>query len=198
MAWSDLVSGRASSTAALAVLHATRIKGVVSREAARGLADDHVTTALAQAGLLKLGDRGVALTSAGLKHHEELLDAYRAETDVVTVAATYERFLALNAPVKSACARWQRSDRGPEALFHVTEQLGGYLRRLGPALARAAQVAPWFHQYRLRLSESWQRAVDGDERYITDPQVDSFHTIWFECHEDYLLTLGRRRDDEET
>ena len=36
----------------------------------------------------------------------------------------------------------------------------------------------------------------GDGRFITDPEVDSIHSIWFECHEDYLTTLGRDRESE--
>jgi hypothetical protein len=181
----------------LTVLHAARIKGVISPDGEDAMAPEDTITGLVDAGLLKIGGRGVALTSAGLKRHAELLTVFRQETDVATVAATYERFLALNAPVKASCARWQQSDRDAESLFQVADELGGFLERLRPALVRASEAAPWFEQYGVRLTNAWQRASNGDERFVTDPHFDSFHTIWFECHEDYLVTLGRSREEEE-
>jgi hypothetical protein len=179
------------------VLHTARIKGVISPDAGNALASAGAIAELVDAGLLKIGERGVALTTAGLKRHAELLIVFRQESDVRMVAATYERFLALNTPVKMACARWQQSDRDADSLFEVADELGGYLERLRPALAKASEAAPWFEQYGVRLTSAWERAIDGDERFITDPLIDSFHSIWFECHEDYLVTLGRSRDQEE-
>jgi pyruvate, orthophosphate dikinase len=36
----------------------------------------------------------------------------------------------------------------------------------------------------------------GDHRYIASPRVDSYHSIWFEFHEDLILLAGRTRADE--
>ena len=47
-----------------------------------------------------------------------------------------------------------------------------------------------------RIDAALGAAREGDSRFITDPRVDSVHNIWFECHEDYLLTLGRDREEE--
>ena len=31
---------------------------------------------------------------------------------------------------------------------------------------------------------------------MVSPAVDSYHTVWFEAHEDFLLTLGRTREQK--
>ena len=33
----------------------------------------------------------------------------------------------------------------------------------------------------------------GDGRYAASPRIDSLHQVWFELHQDLLLTLGRER-----
>ncbi len=38
--------------------------------------------------------------------------------------------------------------------------------------------------------------IEDDPRYFVSPLVDSYHSVWFECHEDFLLTLGRTRAGE--
>jgi hypothetical protein len=38
------------------------------------------------------------------------------------------------------------------------------------------------------------RAGEGD--WFTSPLVDSYHTVWFELHEDLLATLGLERAEE--
>jgi hypothetical protein len=148
-------------------------------------------------GLVRIGARGVSLTSGGLKRHAELLTERRESSDTDTIAAAYERFLALNGPVKSACARWQQSGRDEEALFEVADELAGYIARALPSLQKSAEMAPWFTHYGRRLSAASECLLEGDPRFVTDPQVDCVHNIWFECHEDYLLTLGRSREEEE-
>jgi hypothetical protein len=35
----------------------------------------------------------------------------------------------------------------------------------------------------------------GDRAAFTAPLVESYHTVWFELHQDLLLTLGRQRGE---
>jgi hypothetical protein len=37
----------------------------------------------------------------------------------------------------------------------------------------------------------------GDKEWFTGPLVDSYHTVWFELHEDLMATLGLERATEE-
>ena len=39
-------------------------------------------------------------------------------------------------------------------------------------------------------------AAAGDGKYVASPRVDSYHSIWFELHEDLILLAGRNRADE--
>jgi hypothetical protein len=36
----------------------------------------------------------------------------------------------------------------------------------------------------------------GDHDWFTMPVIDSYHTIWFELHENLLATLNLERADE--
>ena len=38
----------------------------------------------------------------------------------------------------------------------------------------------------------------GDHQWFTRPLIDSYHTVWFELHEDLLSTLGKERASEES
>ncbi|MDO5500035.1 MAG: transcriptional regulator, partial [Propionibacteriaceae bacterium] len=49
-----------------------------------------------------------------------------------------------------------------------------------------------FGDYGPRLSEAMDRALAGQSDYVAE-HPDSFHTVWFQLHEDLLLTLGRPR-----
>jgi pyruvate,orthophosphate dikinase len=36
----------------------------------------------------------------------------------------------------------------------------------------------------------------GDHRFVASPRVDSYHSVWFELHEDVIRLAGRTREDE--
>ena len=47
--------------------------------------------------------------------------------------------------------------------------------------------------YPARLGNAIEQLQAGDTAYIARPTVDSYHQVWFELHEDLLVTLGRER-----
>ena len=65
-----------------------------------------------------------------------------------------------------------------------------------PVLAGLAAALSRFGGYASRL----QRAVDevraGHGEWFDKPLIDSFHSVWFELHEDLLATLGLERSTE--
>jgi pyruvate,orthophosphate dikinase len=63
---------------------------------------------------------------------------------------------------------------------------------LGPTVAGLRRLAA----YRDRLERAAAAAREGDARYLASPRVDSYHSIWFELHQDLILLAGRRRADE--
>jgi hypothetical protein len=171
-------------------LHRARIRGLARVEDMTDVDD------LVAASLLLVTERGCMLTPAGLERHEQLLAAWRDAVDLDVVVTAYERFLAVNQPMKDTCAGWQNGNADAEALFVTVDSLSGIVQRVKPALRRAAQAVPRFDTYTPRLQTALDAAAAGDGRFITDPRVDSLHSIWFECHEDFLVTLGRDREEE--
>lgn len=183
---------------AFEVLHRLRVAGRVSGEQLP--AEEEVLAKLADDGFLRRADRGCTLTSVGLHRHAEFLASEQARIDLSELARAYERFLQVNQPVKDACALWQASgaQAGEDEAITVLDTLEGLLDRVRPSLQRAAGTVSRFRAYPKRLETALDQVAAGDHRYLTEPRIDSFHTVWFECHEDYLLTLGVEREDEES
>lgn len=201
----------------LLVLHGLRLKGVAEAEVvaeAVGLAPPDVVDQLAtlsgeglavhRCGLLV----GWTLTTEGRREHTRLLaDELDAVGGRTTVQDGYTRFRRLNPGVLDACSRWQvkdgsvlvrndHRDAGYDA--RVLADLSGALDQarpigdqLGLTLARFAPYAP-------HLEEALVRARAGELDYVAKPVIPSFHTVWFEWHEDLLVTLGLDRASELT
>jgi hypothetical protein len=63
-------------------------------------------------------------------------------------------------------------------------------------LVDAAAALGRLRRYGLRLDDALERLVAGDARYLANPRVDSYHTIWFELHEELIRLAGRTRLEE--
>ena len=64
-----------------------------------------------------------------------------------------------------------------------------WLRPLGDGLHRLGY-------YLERLERAADLVRDGDYAYIASPSVDSYHSVWFELHEDLIRLANRTREDE--
>jgi hypothetical protein len=171
------------------LLHRLRLRGM--------LADASLDAAALEAdGLATATPAGLLITEAGLARAEEQIAAERAAVDLDAVAAAYERFLAVNRQTKALCARWQQPGLAVEDRFVLLGELQELTERASAGLARTAQQLPRFGSYVTRLEAALETAGLGDGRWINDPTIDSFHTVWMECHEDYLLVLDRSREQE--
>jgi hypothetical protein len=205
------------SDARLLVLHALRLKGVAGADAvtaavevdpsevARRL-DELVATGLVvwRDGILT----GWQLTATGRQTHELLLaDELDATGSRPVAEAAYRRFRTLNPGVLDACSRWQvkevggrlvRNDHADPAYDEkvlndlddaLTDGAVPLFRRLPEALGRFGRYAP-------QLESAIDRARAGERDYVTKPVLPSFHTVWFELHEDLLATFGLDRAAE--
>lgn len=152
---------------------------------------------LAERGLIFVSPVGCMLTEAGNQHHAGLLDALRVDLDVEAIHGLYERFLAVNQPTKSKCAEWQKlGDDDDEARFMIATDLQDILERVSMPIKRTADHLPRFANYPPRMGAALGKVLGGENEYLTSPTVESFHNVWMECHEDYLLTLGISREAE--
>ena len=47
----------------------------------------------------------------------------------------------------------------------------------------------------LRGREALEQAEDGNVNAVSDARSESYHTVWFELHEDLLRLTGRQREE---
>lgn len=198
------------------VLHALRVGGVaeiealVARTGGSPLDLEEVLFDLENRGMVRrsIGAlSGWSMTRSGRNRGEQLL---AQELDAAGVRAgvseRYEVFLVFNPELLAICTDWQvRSDAVPIELNDhrdpaydraVLERLGALHRRACRLLADLEELLPRFGPYRARLGTALDRARSGGVDWVTRPMIDSYHTVWFELHEDFLATLGRQRSEE--
>jgi hypothetical protein len=191
------------------VLHVVRLRGRVATDAVgEVIGDEQRAEALlrdaADAGFVIHREGRVAgwsLTPAGRAAHAERLrqDREAAGADEA-VSAGYQRFLDVNAEFLALCTRWQvRPDGTPndhadgaydEAVIDELVQIDEAVQ---PVCADLAAALDRFGSYGRRLGTALARVRAGDGPWFTSPAVDSYHTVWFELHEDLLQTLGLER-----
>lgn len=186
------------------VLQALRLKGrATADELATSLGVDSSDVTAELSGLAeeklvverKTGRRpGWMLTGDGRERYDASLEEARTPEVVERLSETYNQFLHLNQAVKNFCAQWQETT-DDATRFEIIEELGEICDNVAPSLSSAGEVVPRFGAYAQRLVDALEKAAD-DPRFVVSPAVDSFHTVWFECHEDYLLMLGRSREQE--
>lgn len=191
------------------VLHALRCighAGLARVAEAAGPPDDETESLLIDLALDGLVTREGGPSGAwGLTDAGRVADAERvaAELDAAgardAVRAAFVDFLVLNPEVLDLCSAWQV--RTVDGLVETNDHADqAYDDRVLAAFVdldgRAALVLhaltgalPRFGRYRVRLSDALARAQRGARQHLTDT-TDSYHAVWFQLHEDLLVTLG--------
>jgi hypothetical protein len=205
------------SDPAMLVLHAVRLKGFADTDVVAAHADIPAADAarlldrLAGQGLAVRRDgriTGWSLTQDGRKQHSALL---AAEVDAAgareAVRAAYDAFLDINGEMLAVCTDWQmRSVEGEPVINDhgdpvydkgVVSRLRGVDDRVQPVCAALAEALARFGGYGARLRAALEKVEAGETDWFTKPVIDSYHTVWFEMHEDLLCTLGIERSKEE-
>lgn len=182
------------------VLHALRVKGAATPDDVSrltGLADaGAVLDVLAESGLATRRDAGqaryFALTREGSEQHAAAVAERLGADASARLGRIYdERFLPVNVTFKRLCAEWQAEER-----FELVEQAVDVHDEINSVLRVAADVDDRFGRYAARLSAAMDAFQEGDGDALVAPVGESYHNVWFELHEDLLVTLGRSRADE--
>jgi hypothetical protein len=207
----------------LLVLHGLRLKSFATEAALVelvGLRSDEVTPRLERfrdSGWVRYREGAITgwmLTPPGRIEARRLvadeLDHAAGPDGRGAIEAQYRRFLALNQALLQCCTDWQlRPVDGvgaPEPNDHLD---AGYDGKVVAALrAIDAEVQPIcdqlafrlsrFGRYGARFTTALERTAAGDGEWFTRPMIDSYHTVWFELHEDLLATSGIDRAAETT
>jgi pyruvate,orthophosphate dikinase len=159
--------------------------GMAPAEVARGC------QRLAAAGCLEPGPMGWRLTDAGRTRARELLSAERTRLDTAAIRLLYDEFTVVDASLKQIITSWQRAPAtgGPGIASRIEE----FHQEADELISRFARHVPRLDVYRTRLRAAMGHILTGNRDYVARPTIDSYHTIWFELHEDLLGIAGANR-----
>jgi hypothetical protein len=194
------------------VMHGLAIKKHASPEAVAGilgLQPGQVQDALD--GLVK-GGRAVQaqgrylLTPAARMALDSEYSRYYADLRAnAEFKAGYEGFERINGELKALITDWQTIEIGGQRLPNdhsdrdhdgkIIDRLGELHERAETVIDLLARAMPRMSIYRDKLLAALERAEDGDIAWVSDPTIESYHTLWFEMHEDLLRLTGRERQE---
>ncbi|WP_084534846.1 pyruvate, phosphate dikinase [Nocardia yamanashiensis] len=205
----DLAASAPAPVTELAVLRLVGIKGRVKADnlAASLFAEvaeiDSCCADLVSAGLAAATPAGFRLTPEGRPRLEQLLAAERDGIDHAAVTAAYDEFCVYNADLKVIITDWQMKDPATVNDHADAEYDAGVLARLNathaslrPLIARIGGIAPRLSGYLARLDRAVEKIAEGDHTWVARPIMDSYHTVWFELHEDLIGLCGLTRAEE--
>jgi pyruvate,orthophosphate dikinase len=166
---------------------------------------DPILARLASSGSIERTPAGIRLTPDGRLTAQSGFAAERDRIGEDQCAAALETFHELDARMKAVVTAWQiRDDGGDQRLNdHADADYdAGVLARLdelqvdvGSWLASWGSASRPMRAYGSRLATAAELARNGDHRFLASPRVDSYHSAWFELHEDLIRLAGRTRDD---
>ena len=119
--------------------------------------------------------------------------------------AGYEGFERLNGALKQLITDWQTLPVGGGRVPNdhsnkdydakIIDRLAELHERAELVLKRLAGVVPRFQIYDEKLRAALGRSEDGAIQWVSEAKIESYHTLWFELHEDLLRLMGREREE---
>lgn len=194
------------------VMHGVAIKKHGSAEAIAGIINqpvDLVNSVLAGA---VAGDRVIdtdgkyMLSPAGHMIVSSEYSRFCAElrSDETFVQA-YDQFEIINTELKQLITDWQTMEVGGKRVPNdhsnkdydadIIDRLGDLHERFEPILGRMITSLVRMKVYEQKLGSALEKAEDGDVEWVSAADIESYHTVWFEMHEDLLRILGRVREE---
>jgi pyruvate,orthophosphate dikinase len=158
------------------------------------------------AGLVKSAGGMFSLTPEGKERGAALVAADRELWGRANAEAALDAFVPFDQHMKAVVTAWQMREVDGQQVINdhrdaaydtaVLADVATLHGGVGPWLTGLAGLLPWLGGYAARLDEAARLVAGGDSRYIASPRVDSYHSVWFELHEDLILLAGRTRADE--
>jgi pyruvate, orthophosphate dikinase len=190
----------------LQVLH---VKGRATLDALAAAVRVDPTEAVAgfvDAGLVEDSRFGYKLTAAARPRVDELYAREREHAGAV-IEGVYTQFGPINDEVKQIVTDWQMRPVGGELTVNdhsdsrhddrVLARLRRTDAKVSTALAPLSLALNRFDVYPRRLRRALTLIGEGDHSMLAAPLKDSYHTVWFELHEELIILSGRRRADVE-
>ncbi|MGB9302479.1 MAG: MarR family transcriptional regulator [Mycobacterium sp.] len=189
----------------LTVLQAVRLKGRVSPADLAATLDaspaDIATTVewVTADGLLVDGPT-LRLTPSGRERLSALLAEERNGLDKTALSAAYDEFGSINTDFKALVTDWQLKSGQPNTHDDtdydaaVLARLDDVHQRVAPIITAVAQQLPRLSAYSAKLQTALDKVKAGEIAWLTRPLIDSYHTVWFELHEELILGVGLTRE----
>jgi pyruvate,orthophosphate dikinase len=176
---------------------ALRIKPDKAEAVLQDLVSDGAVTE--SSGMFSLTDEGKA---AGTR----MLEADRASFGRDAAVAALDGFVALDGRMKIIVTAWQMREVDGKQVLNDHDDAAYDEAVLADLAVLHADASAWIGPltaglarlatYAARLDAAAAAAAAGDHPYIASPRVDSYHSIWFELHEDLIRLAGKTREDE--
>ena len=206
----------------LLVLQALRVKGFVDTEAVAetvGLSQEdslNMLNQFAEEGMVSYREGrmvGWMITPEGRSFGEQLLanevDNLGIRPEIETA---YKEFSQLNDDFKELCTDWQlkppsdgsegeqvlNDHSDPDYDKGVIDRLVELDKQTQPMCANLTEQLERFSSYGRRFTYALEMVLKGDTDWIAKPMMESYHTVWFELHENFFSTLGIDRASEST
>jgi hypothetical protein len=153
------------------------------------------------------GARGTFMvTPAGrswlLEQYPQAFAGFRADP---AADDAYGRFERINRRLLALFTDWQMVDAAggrvandhsdPDYDRRIVDRLGDQHERATRVLDDLAALEARLAAYGRRLESAYDRVLAGEHDYVSGVRIDSYHTVWFELHEDLLRMLGREREE---
>jgi len=182
----DRISAATGVNAVGAIVEALEKKGYVTRNASQGSEQFLITKEGAEA--------------VSLQRQAELTPEGKAQLTLL-----YDEFQELNHTVKQLATDWQLKDvAGSKVLndhtdpaydFKVLSKLFDTHEKVEAFFQKLDSLTNRYRLYLTRLTAAVEKLKNGELDYFTKPTVDSYHTVWFEFHEDLLKLIGKQREE---
>ena len=183
----------AAAVAAALGLDEAEVQGALDEAVAKGRA-----ARAGEAYSLHARSPGVALEGA----YSRLFAAQRADAAFV---AACERFETVNRELKQLMTAWQTIEIDGQSVLNdhgnkdyddrLIDRLGALHERTEALLRALAAGLPRLAIYAGKLEAALEKAEDGAIEWVSGARIESYHTVWFELHEDLLRILGRTRQE---
>ena len=130
---------------------------------------------------------------------------YGALREDAAFEAAYQRFEIVNRSLKQVITDWQTMEVRGERVANdhsddaydqkIIDRLAGIHETIEPVLRALAAKLPRLGVYPKKLTAALEQTEDGDVAWVSDIRRESYHTVWFELHEDLLRIMGTVRDE---
>jgi hypothetical protein len=162
-----------------------------------------LTEAESRGRVARAGGKFVLTAPAQVALRSEYSRVYAEQRSSAAMNAAYDDFEKVNVLLKQLITDWQTMDVGGEKLQNdhsnkdrdekIIDRLGDLHERSEPILKRMAASLTRLGIYLNMLTAALEKAEDGAIEWVSDARIASYHTVWFEMHEDLLRALGRER-----